>query len=115
MSSTRKNRNYGFQIAFWAGLFMTGATCILLIGFAFQFVSPLQKLINLKIKYTTSEIQERNQNSYPIEIIEESEPKSNKRDTVVIFEKIILPCPKNHCDPNSSPTISNPPLDSNSN
>ena len=111
MNSKKSNRNYGFQVAFWAGLMMTFLSCIILLGLSFQILEPLHRLIQLKIKSTTSEIQA--QRGIPEQ--EQIPEPTIKRDTIVIVEKIMKPCTKSHCEPAPGGTNSPLPLDSNSN
>jgi hypothetical protein len=111
MNSKKNPRNYGFQVAFWAGLIMTFCTCAILLGLSFHILEPLNRLIHLKIKSTRSEIQARIDTPMEVEISE----GVSKKDTIVIVEKILQPCTKTHCEPAPAGTNSNLPTDSNSN
>jgi hypothetical protein len=108
MSSNKKPRNYGFQIAFWAGLLMTLVTCVLILGLVFQILEPLQRLIHLQIKSVKTEISSPKVMDSPVEIVEELPTK----DTIIVIEKIQQICTRNHCEPDSLP-ISNSSPDSN--
>jgi len=109
MNSNKNPRNYGFQIAFWAGLLVTLFTCILILGLVFQIFDPLQKLIHLQIKSIKTELSSPKDEVQPREIAEDSP----RKDTIVVIEKISQACNRNHCDPDSLPPLSSPSADSN--
>lgn len=109
MISNKKPRNYGFQIAFWAGLLMTLVTCVLILGLVFQIIEPLQRLIHLQIKSVKTELSSPKVMDSPVEIVEELPTK----DTIIVIEKIPQICTRNHCEPDSLPLQIPPSQDSN--
>jgi len=109
MNSNKNPRNYGFQIAFWAGLLVTLFTCILILGLVFQIFDPLQKLIHLQIKSIKTELSSPKDEVQPLEIAE----YPSRKDTIVVIEKIPQVCNRNHCEPDSLLPSSSSSIDSN--
>lgn len=109
MNSNKNPRNYGFQIAFWAGLLVTLFTCVLILGLVFQIFDPLQRLIHLQIKSIKTELSSSKEEAQPV-VVEEYPPR---KDTIVIIEKIPQVCNRNHCEPDSLLPSSSSSIDSN--